>query len=62
MPGEVIDKPNPNAMTSHIPDVVGGLLVKPEKSSLPGNVRNSLQKFFRAANYIAAGEFVDIHG
>lgn len=60
MPGEVIDRPNPNAMTSHISDVVDGLLVKPGKSSLSGNVRDSLQKFFRAANYIAAGEFVGI--
>lgn len=59
MPGEVIDRPNPNALTSHIPDFVDGLLVKPEKSSLSKDARDSLQMFFRAANYIAAGEFVD---
>ena len=57
MPGEVIDRPNPGPMPSHIPDIVDGLLVKREKSSLPEDVRNSLLKFRRAANYIAGGGF-----
>ncbi|KAK2757209.1 hypothetical protein FQN54_004723 [Arachnomyces sp. PD_36] len=54
MPGEVIDRPNPMPLASHVPDGVEGLLVKGEKSQLPKSIRDSLQKYWRAANYIAA--------
>jgi xylulose-5-phosphate/fructose-6-phosphate phosphoketolase len=56
MPGEVIDTPNPQALPSHIPDVVEQLQVKLELTSLEQPVCDALFKFRRAASYIAAGE------
>jgi xylulose-5-phosphate/fructose-6-phosphate phosphoketolase len=55
MPGEVIDRPNPEATPSHIPDDILSLSVKVEKKPLPDDVNTSLKQFRRAACYIAAG-------
>lgn len=55
MPGEVIDRPNPQPMPSQIPDSVLDLAVKLEKTTLPEDVNTSLRAFRRAACYIAAG-------
>ncbi|KAK5071153.1 hypothetical protein LTR64_007657 [Lithohypha guttulata] len=55
MPGEVIDRPNPQPLPSHIPeDVAEKLLVKLDKPKLDEKTNQALQKFRRAANYIAA--------
>ncbi|RHZ74478.1 hypothetical protein CDV55_108697 [Aspergillus turcosus] len=54
MPGEVIDTPNPQALPSHIPDVVEQLQVKLDLTSLEQPVCDALFKFRRAASYIAA--------
>ncbi|MCJ1283516.1 hypothetical protein MMC26_002846 [Xylographa opegraphella] len=54
MPGEVIDRPNPQALPSHIPDDVLKLAVRLDKSKLDETDYNGLKQFRRAANYIAA--------
>jgi len=54
MPGEVIDRPNPQPLPSHIDDSVLSLAVKLEKSKLEDKEYAGLQHFRRAANYIAA--------
>ncbi|WEW55230.1 phosphoketolase [Emydomyces testavorans] len=54
MPGEVIDKPNPKALPSHLPASIDELMIRLEASPLSKDVLNSLTKFRRAANYIAA--------
>lgn len=55
MPGEVIDRPNPQPLASQVPDdVAEKLLVKLEKPKLDESTNQALQKFRRAANYIAA--------
>ena len=55
MPGEVIDRPNPQPLPSHIPDdVADKLLVKLDKPKLDEATNDALKKFRRAANYIAA--------
>ncbi|OJI86491.1 hypothetical protein ASPTUDRAFT_187874 [Aspergillus tubingensis CBS 134.48] len=54
MPGEVIDRPNPKAEPSHIPDFVNQLQVKLQETSLEESDYNALLKFRRAAAYIAA--------
>ncbi|KAK2742384.1 hypothetical protein FQN55_007918 [Onygenales sp. PD_40] len=54
MPGEVIDRANPKPVPSHLPASVDQLAVQLQKTSLSHDVFNSLQKFQRAANYIAA--------
>lgn len=56
MPGEVIDTPNPQALPSHIPDVVEQLQVKLDLTSLEQPACDALIKFRRAASYIAAGK------
>ena len=56
MPGEVIDRPNPKAEPSHIPDLVEQLQVKLQETALEEADYNGLLKFRRAAAYIAAGE------
>lgn len=58
MPGEVIDRPNPQPLPSHIPEDVLSLAVKLEKTKLDESTYNSLQEFRRAANYIAAGQYL----
>lgn len=55
MPGEVIDRPNPQPLPSHIEDHVLSLAVKLEKAKLEFSIAKGLQEFRRAANYIAAG-------
>lgn len=55
MPGEVIDRPNPQPLPSQIPDdVAEKLLVKLDKPKLDDATNEALKKFRRAANYIAA--------
>ena len=54
MPGEVIDRPNPQPVRSNVPDYVGQLLVKLDKPTLSAKTNQALLKFRRAANYIAA--------
>ena len=55
MPGEVIDRPNPQPLASHIDDTVLSLAVSLEKAKLDASTASGLQEFRRAANYIAAG-------
>ncbi|KAF2804032.1 D-xylulose 5-phosphate/D-fructose 6-phosphate phosphoketolase [Mytilinidion resinicola] len=54
MPGEVIDRPNPEPSPSNLPDDVLSLAVKIEKKPLPEDAVTSLKEFRRAACYIAA--------
>lgn len=56
MPGEVIDRPNPQALTSHIPENVLELSVKLEKMNINDEDLKGLEEFRRASNYIAAGK------
>lgn len=56
MPGEVIDRPNPGASNSHIPDDVLRLSVQLEKLKISDEDLKAIHEFRRAANYIAAGE------
>lgn len=57
MPGEVIDRPNPQPLASSILDEVLSLSVKLEKIKISQDDLNALQEFRRASNYIAAGKF-----
>lgn len=57
MPGEVIDRPNPEPIPSHLPDQVLSLNVKIEKQTLPEDANKVLKEFRRAACYIAAGTY-----
>ncbi|KAJ5541487.1 hypothetical protein N7494_006563 [Penicillium frequentans] len=54
MPGEVIDRPNPQPLPSHLPDDLEKLKVTIPHESLDQRACDSLLKFRRAANYIAA--------
>lgn len=54
MPGQVIDRPNPQPLPSLIPEFVDELLVKLGKPTLSPETKSALEKFRRAANYIAA--------
>ncbi|KAJ9665806.1 hypothetical protein H2201_004114 [Coniosporium apollinis] len=54
MPGEVIDRPNPEPLPSNIPDDVLDLAVKLEKTTLSDKDNASLVAFRKAACYIAA--------
>lgn len=56
MPGEEIDRPNPQPLPSQIDDHVLKLTVNLDKTKLDESTSTGLQKFRRAANYIAAGE------
>lgn len=55
MPGEIIDKPNPEALPSHLPDAANELGVALQTEPLGQTTCNALVKFRRAADYIAAG-------
>ena len=55
MPGEVIDRPNPRALASHIPESVLELSVQLEKIKINDADLKGLEEFRRASNYIAAG-------
>ncbi|BDD61308.1 hypothetical protein MAP00_006358 [Monascus purpureus] len=54
MPGQHIDRPNPDPMPSHLPDSVEDLQVKLERIKLDQDSSNAIAKFRRAACYIAA--------
>jgi xylulose-5-phosphate/fructose-6-phosphate phosphoketolase len=54
MPGEILDRPNPQPLPSQIPEYVEDLLVKLDKPDLSAEINSALQKYRRAANYIAA--------
>ncbi|CRK44197.1 hypothetical protein BN1723_000883 [Verticillium longisporum] len=54
MPGEVIDRPNPSALPSQLPDEVLDLAVKIQRKPLDKDVARSLEDFQNAACYIAA--------
>lgn len=56
MPGEVIDRPNPQALPSHLPDDLEDLKVKLPREALDQKACDALFKFRRAASYIAAGK------
>lgn len=56
MPGEVIDRPNPQPLPSNIDDHVLSLAVTLDKTKLDESTYKGLQEFRRAANYIAAGK------
>jgi hypothetical protein len=60
MPGEVIDRPNPQPLASQIPESVLDLSVKLEKINLNEADLRALEAFRRASNYIAAGKFPKI--
>jgi len=55
MPGEEIDRPNPQPLPSNIDDHVLSLAVKLDKIKLDESTYKGLQEFRRAANFIAAG-------
>ncbi|TPX19748.1 hypothetical protein DIZ76_017540 [Coccidioides immitis] len=54
MPGEVIDKPDPKALPSHLPSSLDELIVRLQVSPLSKDALDSLVKFRRTADYIAA--------
>jgi len=54
MPGEEIPVSNPPPLPSRLPDHVLGLAAQVQQNPLPGDVRQSLSAFQRAAEYIAA--------
>lgn len=56
MPGEEIDRPNPQPLASSVPDEVLSLSVKLEKLQMSQVDIQALEEFRRASNYIAAGE------
>lgn len=56
MPAEIIDRPNPQPLPSHLPDVIDRLRPKLDSITLSEEARNGLIAFRRAADYIAAGE------
>jgi len=58
MPGEVIDRPNPKALPSQLPDNVLELAVQLEKLALSDAELKGLEEFRRASNYIAAGTYL----
>ena len=58
MPGEVIDRPNPQALNSHLPDEIEKLCVTLPHRVLDQKVCDALFKFRKAASYIAAGMLV----
>ncbi|OKL60375.1 hypothetical protein UA08_04092 [Talaromyces atroroseus] len=57
MPGEVIDRPNPEPLPSNLPKELDDFAVKLESIVLDQKDYNDLIKFRRAACYIAAGGF-----
>jgi xylulose-5-phosphate/fructose-6-phosphate phosphoketolase len=55
MPGEVIDRPNPQPTPSNVSDQILSFSVNVEKKKLPEDAAKGLKAFKRAACYIAAG-------
>ena len=56
MPGEIIDRPNPQPLPSHIPDHVADLAIKLQNVKFRDADLQGLDEFRRASNYIAAGK------
>ena len=56
MPAEILDRPNPQPLPSHIPDEVLNLSVKLDKLDISDADLKGLEEFRRASNYIAAGK------
>lgn len=56
MPGEVIDRPNPQPLPSQIDEHVLSLAVKLDKTKLDESTYTGLREFRRAADFIAAGK------
>ena len=56
MQGQYIDRPNPEALQSHIPDVVDQLEVNLQRTKLDDPSYDAVCKFRRLASYVAAGE------
>lgn len=56
MPAEILDRPNPQPLASHIPDEVLNLSVKLDKLDISDADLKGLEEFRRASNYIAAGK------
>ncbi|OOQ87921.1 putative phosphoketolase [Penicillium brasilianum] len=54
MPGEVIDRPNPEPLPSNLPDYLAKLQVALSHQTLDEKTCDALLKFRRAASYIAA--------
>lgn len=55
MPGEIIDRPNPDPLPSDLPDELNKFAVQLQDVSLDQKDYDALIKFRRAACYIAAG-------
>ncbi len=58
MPGEIIDRPNPEPLPSQVPKEVSSLAVKLEGAELDPETSDALLKYRRVANYIAAGLWI----
>lgn len=58
MPGEEIDRANPQPLKSYIPDEVLQLSVKLEKLTINDDDLKALGEFRRASDYIAAGKSI----
>lgn len=56
MPGEEIDRANPEPMPSHVSELVLSLNPKAQKETLLEDASTALKDFRGAACYIAAGE------
>lgn len=56
MPGEIIDRPNPQPLASNIPDHVQDLAIKLQNIELSNADLKGLDEFRRASNYISAGK------
>ena len=55
MPGQRLSQPNPPPDLSHIPDSILDNQVRPGACSINDTELAAVEKFRRAANYIAAG-------
>jgi hypothetical protein len=60
MPGEIIDRPNPQPLASNIPDHVQDLAIKLQNIELSHADLKGLEEFRRASNYISAGKAVPL--
>jgi xylulose-5-phosphate/fructose-6-phosphate phosphoketolase len=54
MPGEILDRPDPQPLPSRVPEYVDNLLSKLDKPNLSPEINSALQKYWRTANYIVA--------
>ena len=55
MPGEVLDRPNPQPAASGLPDEVLSLSVKLNYVELSDSDRKAIEQFRRGSDYMAAG-------